>query len=78
MNSKEELISNRTAGTDFGSELEWLIFYLWLKPAFFKFKIPDTVILKRDKTYQKVVIDNWYFTSGQGHVLKKNRCNCTI
>jgi len=76
MNSDEELAS-KMRNANFGSELEWLIFYMWLRPANFKFRIPDTVIMKRDRA-QTLAIGNWYFSTAQGRILKKNRVNCTI
>ena len=51
---------SRQAAPNFESEIEWLFYYLWLKPTPFKFKIAETVILKPR------AIDNWYFTAGQG------------
>ena len=53
------------------SEIEWLIVQLWQKSSAFKFKIPDTVIMKNGE------ISNWFFTTAQGYVLKKNRINLT-
>ena len=77
MNSEEDLAASRMPNANFGSELEWLIFYMWLKPANFRFRIPDTVIMRRDKT-QGLVLGNWYFSTAQGRILKKNRVNCTV
>ena len=51
------------------SEIEWLIVQLWEKSSAFKFKIPDTVIMKNGE------ISNWYFTAARGYILKKNRIN---
>jgi hypothetical protein len=51
---------SRQEAPKFASEIEWLFYYLWLKPTAFKFKIAETVILKPK------AIDNWYFTAGQG------------
>ena len=59
-----------------GSELEWLFYQLWLKttaaPPRFMFSIPDTMFYRNDKP------DTWYFTSKEGHILKKNKMNVNI
>ena len=65
-------MSTRQSVPLFDSELEWLFYYLWFKPSLFKFKIAETVVLKPK------MIDNWYFTASQGHILKKNRSNVTF
>ena len=51
----------------FETELEWLIHHLWVKPAVFAFRIPDTVVLKNGE------ICNWYFNAHSGCILKKNK-----
>ena len=75
----------RAANTkEYASELEWLIFHLWSKPTVFSFRIPDTLILKTrlvqgvEKEDRATLLDNWYFSAGQGYILKKNRHNVTV
>ena len=75
----------RTANNkEYGSELEWLIYHLWSKPTVFSFRIPDTLVLKTravrgvDKEDRATLLDNWYFSAGQGYILKKNRHNVTV
>lgn len=57
------------------SELEWLLYNLWTKksakPPQFSFQIADTVVLKDGKP------QNWYFSSRDGTILKKNFYNVT-
>ena len=62
-------MSTREVPPNFESEIEWLFYYMWLKPTQFRFKVAETVIVKPRS------IDNWYFTSANGQVLKKNRSN---
>ena len=69
---------------EYSSELEWLIFHLWSRPTTFSFRIPDTVVLKTrivrgiGKEDRATLLDNWYFSAGQGYILKKNRHNVTV
>ena len=58
----------------FQSEMEWLLFHLWIKPSSFRFKVAETVVLRPS---HQGFIHNWYFTAKEGHILKKNRCNLT-
>ena len=56
---------------DYHTELEWLIHNLWNRSSTFKFKVPDTLVLK------DCDIENWYFTSSCGTILKKNKTTNT-
>jgi hypothetical protein len=62
----------KSVPSNFKTEIEWLFFYLWTKPTLFRFKIPDTVFIKDGQ------ICNWYFSSNQGNLLKKNKKNLNI
>ena len=57
------------------TELEWLLYALWTKktasPTKFSFQLPDTVVLRDGKPH------NWYFSSREGLILKKNFFNIT-
>ena len=46
---------------------------MWSRPGYYKFKIAETVILKTPN-----ILDNWYFTTSGGQILKKNRSNVTF
>lgn len=58
------------------SELEWFVYQLWTKigshPTKFSFTIPDIIFFRANVPY------NWYFTSKEGHILKKNKINVTM
>ena len=63
-----------------GSELEWLLYHLWLKtgpaPPQFIFTIADTVFYRKASSTSDVGIPEcWYFSSKDGYILKKNRFN---
>jgi hypothetical protein len=69
------------------SELEWLLYHLWLKtgpaPPQFIFTLADTVFYRMSSLSgsnplmpQDIPVPEcWYFTSKDGYILKKNRYN---
>lgn len=65
-------------------ELEWLYYHLWLKtgpsPPQFIFTLPETVFYRQTQgsnfsNPDMNAPENWYFTSKDGYILKKNRFN---
>ena len=63
-----EPLSNKTYMLE--TELEWLCFQLWSKTtavtSHFSFSLADTIILRQG------VPKNWYFTTKEGVIMKKN------
>jgi hypothetical protein len=69
------------------SELEWLLYHLWIKtgpaPPQFIFTLADTVFYRISNQNNSntlmpqdiAVPEFWYFTSKDGYILKKNRYN---
>ena len=67
------------------SELEWLYFHLWLKagqsPPQFIFTLAEAVFYRQQNSQNTSITgdvnipENWYFTSKDGYILKKNRLN---
>ena len=69
------------------SELEWLLYHLWIKtgpaPPQFIFTLADTVFYRMSSLSgsnplmpQEIPVPEcWYFTSKDGYILKKNRYN---